>query len=51
MEIFFEKNSQVFKKLTKNQRDYYFFIIKNLKIIKQCYEDILTLISGTSYKS
>ena len=49
MEIFFEKNSQVFKKLTKNQRDYYFFIIKNLKIIKQCYEDILTLISGTSY--
>ena len=49
IEITFEENSKVFNKLTKNQKNYYYFILKNLEAIKKSFEDILILTSGKRY--
>jgi DNA helicase-4 len=43
IDVISEKSIQTIKKLTKNQSKYYIFILKNLKLIKKAYEDILNL--------
>jgi|TARA_Y100000294_G_scaffold47120_1_gene43953 DNA helicase-4 len=43
IDVVFEKSIQKINKLTKNQSNYYIFILKNLEIIKKAYEDILNL--------
>ena len=49
IDVIFEETTQKIKKLTKNQSKYYIFILKNLRIIKQAYADILDLTSCKKY--
>ena len=49
LEIYFEKQNQIFSKLTKTQKEYYYFILKNLQKIKECFEDIILLTNGKQY--
>ena len=49
LEIYFEKQNQIFSKLTKTQKEYYYFILKNLQKIKECFDDIILLTNGKQY--
>ena len=49
LEIYFEKQNQIFSKLTRTQKEYYYFILKNLQKIKECFDDIILLTNGKQY--